>query len=79
MPPILYKNVQSSKKDIFIFPHSYSSVYSADIMHQDFRGVTPEGFRMSEMFRAVLQNPLKFLSSEGGVRILFPLGGGYRK
>lgn len=46
MPPILYKNVQSFKKDMFIFPHSYSSIYSADVMHQDFRDVIHEDLRM---------------------------------
>lgn len=47
MPSILYKIVQSSKKHKFIFSYSYSCIYSADVMHKDFRSVIHEDFRMS--------------------------------
>lgn len=77
MPLILYKNIQSSRKGMFIFPCSYSSVYSADVINQDFRGVIHEDFRMSVMFSTLTQTSLQFLSAAGAMRILSPLGGEY--
>lgn len=77
MPLILYKNIQSSRKGMFIFSCSYSSIYSADVMHRDFRGVIHEDFRMSVMFTTLTQTSLQFLSAAVAMRILSPLGGGY--
>lgn len=71
------KKAQSIQKKIRFFPHSCSSIYSANVKNQDFRGVIPEDFRMLVIFNAMLQNPVQFLSSEEDRRIPSPLGGGH--